>query len=131
MLLYCLFSCCSCYRLCQGFPRLQTRDTAVGSTTIRFVGFGKNETFLTVSATFALTGGNYITLTASVSDTFGNPISPVECSFVRFGVCSTCVKLTKVVRFKMAARRVNMRYSTKKTVELVLNEGSDLEDFSF
>ena len=30
----------------------------------------------------------------------------------------------------MAARRVNMRYSTRETVELVLNEGSDLEDFS-
>ena len=29
----------------------------------------------------------------------------------------------------MAARRVNMRYSTRETVELVLNEGSDLEDF--
>ena len=29
----------------------------------------------------------------------------------------------------MAARRVNMRYSTRETVELVLNEGSDL-DFS-
>ena len=28
------------------------------------------------------------------------------------------------------ARRVNMRYSTMETVELVLNEGSDLEDFS-
>ena len=41
-----------------------------------------------------------------------------------------CVKLTKVARFKMAARRVNMRYSTRETVELVLNEGSDLEDFS-
>ena len=30
----------------------------------------------------------------------------------------------------MAARRVNMRYSARETVELVLNEGSDLEDFS-
>ena len=30
----------------------------------------------------------------------------------------------------MAARRVNIRYSTRETVELVLNEGSDLEDFS-
>ena len=30
----------------------------------------------------------------------------------------------------MAAHRVNMRYSTRETVELVLNEGSDLEDFS-
>ena len=40
-----------------------------------------------------------------------------------------CVKLTKVACFKMAARRVNMRYSTRETVELVLNEGSDLEDF--
>ena len=30
----------------------------------------------------------------------------------------------------MAACRVNMRYSTRETVELVLNEGSDLEDFS-
>ena len=30
----------------------------------------------------------------------------------------------------MAARRVNMRYLTRETVELVLNEGSDLEDFS-
>ena len=30
----------------------------------------------------------------------------------------------------MAARRVNMRYSAMETVELVLNEGSDPEDFS-
>ena len=30
----------------------------------------------------------------------------------------------------MAARRVNMRYSAMETVELVLNEGSDLQDFS-
>ena len=35
----------------------------------------------------------------------------------------------KVVRFKMAARSVNMHYSVRETVELVLNEGSDLEDF--
>ena len=40
-----------------------------------------------------------------------------------------CVKLTKVVRFKMAARRVNMRYSMREAVEFVLNESSDLEDF--
>ena len=36
----------------------------------------------------------------------------------------------KVVCFKMVARRVNMRYLTKETVELVLNEGLDPEDFS-
>ena len=36
----------------------------------------------------------------------------------------------KVVRFKMVAHRVNMRYSARETVKLVLNEGSDLEDFS-
>ena len=30
----------------------------------------------------------------------------------------------------MVAWRVNMCYSTRETVELVLNEGSDLEDFS-
>ena len=30
----------------------------------------------------------------------------------------------------MAARRVNMHYSARETVELVLNEDSDLEDFS-
>ena len=42
----------------------------------------------------------------------------------------TCVKLTKVARFKMATRRVNMRYSARENVELVLNEGSYLEDFS-
>ena len=36
----------------------------------------------------------------------------------------------KVARFKMAARRVNMRYSAMESVELVLNEGSDPEDFS-
>ena len=30
----------------------------------------------------------------------------------------------------MVVRRVNMRYSARETVELVLNEGSDLEDFS-
>ena len=41
----------------------------------------------------------------------------------------TCVKLTKVACFKMAAHRVNMRYSARETVELVLNEGSDLEEF--
>ena len=35
----------------------------------------------------------------------------------------------KVVRFKMVAHRVNMRYSARETVKLVLNEGSDLEDF--
>ena len=29
----------------------------------------------------------------------------------------------------MAARRVNMLYSTMEAVALVLNEGSDLEDF--
>ena len=40
-----------------------------------------------------------------------------------------CVKLTKDVRFKMAACRVNMRYSMREAVELVQNEGSDLEDF--
>ena len=36
----------------------------------------------------------------------------------------------KVVRFKMAVHRVNMHYSARETVKLVLNEGSDLEDFS-
>ena len=85
--------------------------------------------FLTVLPTFELTGGNYITLIASISDSFGKTLSPVECSFVCFGVCNTCVKLTKVALFKMAARRVNMCYSARETVELVLNEGSDLEDF--
>ena len=79
--------------------------------------------------TFQLTGGNYRTLTASVSDTFGNTLSPVECSFVCFGVCNTCVKLTKVAHFKMAAHRVNICYLAMETVELVLNEGSALEDF--
>ena len=29
----------------------------------------------------------------------------------------------------MAVHRVNMRYSTREAVELVLNEGSDPEDF--
>ena len=58
------------------------------------------------------------------------PLSPVKCSFDCFGICNTCVKLTKVVCFKMAAYRVNMHYSARETVELVLNEGSDLEDFS-
>ena len=37
--------------------------------------------------------------------------------------------MTKVAHFEMAACRVNMRYSARETVELVLNEGSDLEDF--
>ena len=36
----------------------------------------------------------------------------------------------KVVCFKMVVHRVNMHCSTRETVELVLNEGSDLEDFS-
>ena len=39
-----------------------------------------------------------------------------------------CVKLMKVVHFKMAARRLNVRYSVRETVALVLNEGSDLEN---
>ena len=54
---------------------------------------GQNKRSLTFLPTFALTGGNYITLTASVSDTFGKPPSPVECSLVCFGICNTCVKL--------------------------------------
>ena len=91
---------------------------------------GKNKRSLIFLPTFALMGGNYITLTASISDTFGNPPNPVECSFVCFGICNTCVKLMKVVCLKMAARRVNMCYSTREDVELVLNEGLDLEDFS-
>ena len=37
--------------------------------------------------------------------------------------------MTKVVCFKMAVHRVNMRYSARETVELVLNEGWDLEEF--
>ena len=41
-----------------------------------------------------------------------------------------CVKLTKDVCIKMAVRRVNMCYLMRETVKLVLNEGSDLEDFS-
>ena len=40
-----------------------------------------------------------------------------------------CVKLTKVVHFKIAAHRVNMCYSGRENVELVLNEDSDLEEF--
>ena len=36
----------------------------------------------------------------------------------------------KDVPFKIVAHRVNMRYSKRETVELVQNEGSDLEDFS-
>ena len=40
------------------------------------------------------------------------------------------VILMKVVHFKMVVHRVNMRYSTRGAVELVPNEGSDLEDFS-
>ena len=98
--------------------------------TIRVFRHGKNYRFLTVLPAFELTGINYITLTTSISVTFSNTLSPVECSFVCFGVCNTCVKLTKVARFKTAARRVNTRYSARETVELVLNEGSDLEDFS-
>ena len=39
-----------------------------------------------------------------------------------------CVKLLKVVHFKMAVHRVKMRYLMREVVELVLNEGSDLED---
>ena len=41
-----------------------------------------------------------------------------------------CVKLTKVVHFTIAGHRMNMRYSTREAVKLVLNEGSELEDFS-
>ena len=40
-----------------------------------------------------------------------------------------CVKLTKDAHYKKAACRVNMHYSARETVELVLNEGLDLEDF--
>ena len=36
----------------------------------------------------------------------------------------------KVARFKMAVRRVKLRYSARETVELVRNDGSDPEDFS-
>ena len=81
---------------------------------------------------FQLTGGNYITLTASILDTFCNTLSPVECSFVCFGICNMCVKQTKVAYFKLAARRVtmsDMHHSATETVELVLNEGLDQEDF--
>ena len=83
-----------------------------------------------VLPTFELTGGNYITLTASISDTFSNSLlvqSSVPLSVLTF---VTRVKLMKVVRFKMVAHRVNMCYSARETVKLVLNEGSDLEDFS-
>ena len=79
---------------------------------------------------FQLTGDNYIALTASISDTFSDTLSPLECSFVCFGICNTCVEWTKVACFKMAVRRANMHYSAIETVELVLNEGSDPEDFS-
>ena len=41
----------------------------------------------------------------------------------------TCVSWWKLC-FTMAAHRVNMHYSTREAVELVLNEGSDLKDFS-
>ena len=90
---------------------------------------GKNERFLTVLPTFDLTGGNYITLTASILDTFGNTLRPVKFSCVCFGICNTC-QTDKSCMFQLVARRVNMCYSTMETVELVLNEGSDLEDFS-
>ena len=40
-----------------------------------------------------------------------------------------CVQLTKAARFKMMACRVNVHYLTRETVELVLNEGSDLKDY--
>ena len=40
-----------------------------------------------------------------------------------------CVKLMKVVHFKIMARRVNMCYLARENMELVLNEGLDLEDF--
>ena len=40
-----------------------------------------------------------------------------------------CVKLSKVVHFKMVVHRVNVHYLTREVVELVLNEGLDLEDF--
>ena len=53
-----------------------------------------------VLPTFELTGGNYITLTASILDTFGNTLSPVKCSFLCFGICNTCVKLTKAACFQ-------------------------------
>ena len=90
---------------------------------------GKNERFLTVLPTFELAGGNYITLSASILDTFSNTLSSVKCSCVCFGICNMC-QTDESCTFQMVARRVNMRYSTMETVELVLNEGSDLEDFS-
>ena len=67
-----------------------TRNLAVRLTTICVFGRGKNYRFVTVLPTFQLTGGNYITLAASISDTFGNTLSPVQCSFVCFGTCVTC-----------------------------------------
>ena len=57
------------------------------------------------------------------------PLSPVECFFVCFTICNTCVKVTKV-RFTMVAHGVNTRYSVREAVDLVLNKGSDLEEFS-
>ena len=39
------------------------------------------------------------------------------------------VKLTKDEQIKTVAHRVNMRYSMREAVELVQNEGWDLEDF--
>ena len=41
-----------------------------------------------------------------------------------------CVKLTKAARFKIVACTVNMHYLARETMELVLNEGLDLGDFS-
>ena len=58
--------------------------------TIRVFRRGKNERFFMVLPTFELTGGNYITLTASISDTFGNTLSPVECTFIYFCICNMC-----------------------------------------
>ena len=58
------------------------------------------------------------------------PLSPFEFSFICFGIRNTCVKLTIVVHFTMAAHRVNMCYLTREAIELVLNKGLDLEDFS-
>ena len=43
--------------------------------------------------------------------------------------CTQGVTLTKVVHFKMVVRRVNMCYLMREAVELVQNEGSDLEGF--
>ena len=56
-------------------------------------------------------------------------LSPVKSSFVCFGICNAC-QTDKSCTFHNGGAQNEHEYSTREAVKLVLNEGSDLEDFS-